>query len=71
MGNYVERVLDGLKKSCGHETEFIQSATEVLTSLTKLLDSEPKYEKSSPNRGSFFLWCYFGKKLYFCISIHD
>ena len=46
MGNYVDRVLNGLKKSCGHETEFIQSATEVLTSLNKLLDAEPKYEKS-------------------------
>ena len=45
MGNYVERVLEGLKKSCGHEKEFIQSTTEVLTSLTKLLDAEPKYEK--------------------------
>ncbi len=45
MSNYVNRVLAGLEKSCGHEKEFIQSATEVLTSLSKLLDSEPKYEQ--------------------------
>ena len=45
MNDYVNRVLDGLKKSCGHEPEFLQSATEVLTSLEKLLDAEPRYEK--------------------------
>jgi len=46
MSDYVNRVLAGLKNSCGHEAEFLQSTTEVLTSLSKLLDSEPKYEKN-------------------------
>ena len=46
MGTYVKRVLDGLQKTCGHEKEFLQSTTEVLTSLSKLLDAEPKYEKN-------------------------
>jgi len=45
MNDYANRVLAGLNKSCGHETEFLQSVTEVLTSLGKLLDAEPKYEK--------------------------
>ena len=45
MNDYADRVLAGLNKSCGHETEFLQSVTEVLTSLGKLLDAEPKYEK--------------------------
>ena len=45
MSNYVDRVLAGLKQRCGHETEFLQSVTEVLTSLGKLLEAEPKYEK--------------------------
>ena len=46
MSDYVDRVLAGLAKSCGHEPEFLQSTTEVLTSLAKLLDAEPKYEKN-------------------------
>ena len=46
MSDYVDRVLAGLAKSCGHEPEFLQSTTEVLTSLAKLLDDEPKYEKN-------------------------
>ena len=45
MNDYVERVLAKLAKRCGHQTEFMQSVTEVLTSLGKLLDAEPKYEK--------------------------
>ena len=45
MSDYVNRVLAGLEKKCGHEKEFIQSATEVLSSLGKLLEAEPKYEK--------------------------
>ena len=46
MNAYVERVLNGLTKTNGSEKEFIQSATEVLSTLSKLLDAQPKYEKN-------------------------
>ena len=46
MSNYVQRVLADLQVSNGQEKEFIQSATEVLSSLAKLLESQPKYEKN-------------------------
>ncbi len=46
MSKYVERVLAGLQKTNGHEVEFIQSVTEVLGSLNKMLDAQPKYEKN-------------------------
>ena len=46
MNSYVERVLNGLAKTNGSEKEFIQSATEVLSTLSKLLDAQPKYEKN-------------------------
>ena len=46
MNSYVERVLEGLTKTNGSEKEFIQSATEVLSTLSKLLDAQPKYEKN-------------------------
>ena len=46
MNSYVERVLNGLTKTNGSEKEFIQSATEVLSTLSKLLDAQPKYEKN-------------------------
>ena len=45
MSAYVHRVLEDLQAHYGHEKEFIQSVTEVLSSLTQLLDSQPKYEK--------------------------
>ena len=46
MSSYVERVLNGLAKTNGSEKEFIQSATEVLSTLSKLLEAQPKYEKN-------------------------
>ena len=46
MNSYVQRVLEGLAKTNGTEKEFIQSATEVLSTLSKLLDAQPKYEKN-------------------------
>ncbi|MBR7108332.1 MAG: NADP-specific glutamate dehydrogenase [Lentisphaeria bacterium] len=45
MNNYIKRVLDDLQSRYGHEKEYIQSVTEVLGSLNKLIDSEPKYAK--------------------------
>ncbi len=46
MSSYVQRVLENLQQTNGNEKEFIQSVTEVLTSLGKLLDAQPKYEKN-------------------------
>ena len=45
MNTYISSVLSDLTKQYGHEKEYIQSVTEVLGSLTKLLDAEPKYKK--------------------------
>ncbi len=46
MSKYVEQVLENVRQRNGHEKEFIQSVTEVLESLGKLLDSQPKYQKN-------------------------
>lgn len=43
MSNYVNEVLEGLKKKAPWETLFIQAATEILTSLGPVLEREPKY----------------------------
>ena len=42
MSKYVQRVLDSLQRTNGNEKEFLQSVTEVLTSLGKMLDAQPK-----------------------------
>ncbi len=44
---YVERVLEDLKKKNPGEPEFIQTATEVLTSLEPVIAKHPEYEKAS------------------------
>ncbi len=44
---YAQRVMASLEKSSGHESEFLQSVTEVLETLTPLLDRDSKYEKNS------------------------
>ena len=46
MNSYVQKVLADLQQTNGQEKEFIQSVTEVLNSLSKLLDAQPKYEKN-------------------------
>ncbi len=46
MSKYVDRVLAKLSQTNSHEPEFIQSVTEVLSSLGKMLDAQPKYEKN-------------------------
>lgn len=47
MNSYVARVLDRLHNQRSWQTEFIQSVSEVYSSLDKLLDSQTKYEKYS------------------------
>jgi glutamate dehydrogenase (NADP+) len=42
---YVNEVLESLKKKAPWETLFIQAATEILNSLAPVLEKEPKYKK--------------------------
>ncbi len=46
MSDYAQRVLDGLKARSAHEKEFIQAATEILTTLKPVIDKHPEYEKA-------------------------
>ena len=46
MANYAERVLNDLKVRYANEPEFLQAATEILTTLKPVIDrNEEKYEK--------------------------
>lgn len=45
MSQYVNDVLEGLKKKAPWETLFIQAATEILNSLAPVVEREPKYKK--------------------------
>lgn len=44
--NYVESVLENLKKQNPNEPEFHQAATEILTTLAPVLEKHPEYEKA-------------------------
>ena len=44
--SYVQRVLDNLIAKNGDQPEFIQAATEVLTSIKPVMDRHPEYEKA-------------------------
>ena len=45
MSNYAQRVLEDLKKRNANEPEFIQAATEILTTLQPVIEKHPEYEK--------------------------
>ena len=45
MNSYAEKVLNNLKKKYYWEKEFLQAVEEVFSSISPLLDVEPKYEK--------------------------
>jgi glutamate dehydrogenase (NADP+) len=45
MSQYVNEVLEGLKKKYPWETLFIQAATEILHSLEPVVESDPRYRK--------------------------
>jgi len=47
MNSYVSKVIDELKQKYPWEKEFLQAATEVLESLSVVMDKEPKYKKNS------------------------
>ena len=46
MNAYVQKVYDGLKARNANETEFLQAAYEILTSLSPVFDKHPEYEKA-------------------------
>ncbi len=45
--DYITRVLEHLKEKNAGEAEFIQAATEVLTSLRPVIEAHPEYEELS------------------------
>ena len=45
MNAYIQRVIDQVKARDAHEPEFIQTVEEVLSSLDKVVDQHPEYEK--------------------------
>ena len=45
--SYVQRVLDELIEKNKDQPEFIQTATEVLTSLEPVIEANPKYEENA------------------------
>lgn len=45
--SYVERVLEELEKKNPAQPEFIQAATEVLTTLAPVIEKHPEFEKAS------------------------
>ena len=45
--NYVERTIEAVAKKHANEPEFVQTVTEVLTSLTPVIEQHPEYEKAS------------------------
>ena len=48
MANYAERVLNDLKVRYANEPEFLQAATELLTTLKPVIErNEEKYEKAA------------------------
>ncbi len=46
MNKYATRVLQNLKEKQPWEKEFLQAVEEVLSSLSSILDGDPKYEKN-------------------------
>ena len=46
MSDYAQKVLEGLKQRNAHEPEFIQAATEILTTLQPVIDKHPEYAKA-------------------------
>ena len=46
MSNYTDRILEEVKKKNANEPEFIQAATEILTTLKPVIDRHPEFEKA-------------------------
>lgn len=46
MNSYAESVLNNLRKRYPHEPEYLQAATEILESLSAVIEKHPEYEKA-------------------------
>ncbi len=46
MNAYVQKVYDGLKARNAHESEFLQAAYEILSSISPVFDKHPEYERA-------------------------
>ena len=46
MSNYAQNVLAGLRQRNADQPEFIQAATEILTTLQPVVDRHPEYEQA-------------------------
>ena len=47
MSNYVNRVVEAVAKKHANEPEFVQTVTEVLSSLAPVIDAHPEYEAAA------------------------
>lgn len=45
--NYIKNTIDAVAKKHANEPEFVQTVTEVLTSLAPVIEQHPEYEKAS------------------------
>ena len=45
--SYIQNVIDDVAKKHANEPEFVQTVTEVLTSLAPVVDQHPEYEKAA------------------------
>ncbi len=45
--SYVQNVIDSVSKKCANEPEFVQTVTEVLSSLVPVIEKHPEYEKAA------------------------
>ena len=45
MNNYVQRVIDDVKRKHGNEPEFVQTVEEVFSSIVPIIDKHPEYVK--------------------------
>ena len=46
--NYVQTVLENLKKQNPNEPEFHQAATEILSTIAPVVEKHPEYEAAGP-----------------------
>ena len=47
MSTYVDRVIKETRKKNPDQPEFLQTVTEVLTSVAPVVDAHPEYEKAA------------------------
>ena len=47
MSTYVDRVIEETRKKNPDQPEFLQTVTEVLTSVAPVVDAHPEYEKAA------------------------